>query len=227
MRAAALILAAGFGLRLGHDRPKALVAVQGQPIVARSAATFAAHPGIAELVVVAPAAELAEVRRLATANAQVVAGGATRQESVRAGLAALDPGIEAVLIHDSARAFAPTAVIDRVLAALADGAPAVIPVLPMVDAVKQVDADGAVVATLDRSALRIVQTPQGFARAVIDAAHARAQAERRQDAVDDAALVEALGQPVRTVEGDPLAFKITVPADLARAQLLNPAVQDA
>lgn len=221
MRVAALILAAGSGLRLGHALPKALVDVRGQSLVGRSALAFAQHPGIDCIVVVAPAAALDQVQAMSPVGATVVAGGSTRQESVRAGLSAVPIGIDAVLIHDSARAFAPAAVIDRVLSALAAGAQAVIPVLPMLDAVKRVDADGVVLGTVDRDSLRIVQTPQGFGRAVIDEAHASARLAGRDDAVDDAALVEALGIAVLTVPGDPLAFKITVPADLARAQVLD------
>lgn len=218
MRVAVLILAAGAGVRLGHALPKALVAVRGRSLVARSAAIFAEHPGVRDVVVVAPGEAVAEVMAMSPPGAVVVGGGATRQASVRAGLAAVAADIEFVLIHDSARAFLPPDVIDRVLQGLLDGADAVIPVLPMLDAVKRVDASGAVLETLDRAALRLVQTPQGFPRALIDRAHAAARAAGQDDAVDDAALLEALGARVLTVPGDPLAFKITLAADLARAE---------
>jgi 2-C-methyl-D-erythritol 4-phosphate cytidylyltransferase len=132
---------------------------------------------------------------------------------VRAGLAALAPVPRYVLVHDAARPLAPTALAERVLAALHDGADAVVPVLPLVDTVKQVDGAGFVVATLDRASLRVVQTPQGFRASVLIAAHAHAA-----DATDDAALVEALGVPVWTVPGDPVAGKVTTPTDLARLE---------
>lgn len=221
MRVAALILAAGAGVRLGAAVPKALIDVGGQSLVARSAASFAAHPGIAQIVVVAPPARLDEVRAMVPSQAAVVPGGQTRQSSVRAGLEAIFPDADAVLIHDSARAFTPAAVLDRVLHALGAGAGAVIPVLPLPDAVKRVDVDGAVRETLDRSSLRLVQTPQGFRRALIVAAHQAALERGDEDAVDDASLVEALGEPVLTVAGDARAFKITVPTDLLRAAVLD------
>src|SRR5439155_26395945 len=118
-----------------------------------------------------------------------------------------------VLVHDAARALAPTDLVERVAAAVRAGHAAVIPLLPVVDTVKQVDLAGSVIGTVDRSALRIVQTPQGFRRSVLAQAHAAAVDEH----TDDAGLVEKLGIPVTTVPGDDAAFKITTSADLARA----------
>ena len=146
----------------------------------------------------------------------VVAGGATRQESVAAALAAAPPDLSVVLVHDAARALTPPEVVERVAAAVRAGHPAVIPVLPVIDTIKAVDADDAVRATVDRAALRAVQTPQGFRRDVLAAAHANAV----DAATDDAGLVEALGVRVSCVPGSPHALKITQPFDLAVAELL-------
>jgi 2-C-methyl-D-erythritol 4-phosphate cytidylyltransferase len=145
----------------------------------------------------------------------VVAGGSTRQASVACGLAAVSHDVDAVLVHDVARPFAPRDVIDRVLAALAAGADAVIPACPITDTVKRVDASGAVVETIDRSALRAVQTPQGFRRSVLVAAHTLGA---RTVATDDAALVEAQGGRVVVVDGADESFKITRPWDLLLAE---------
>jgi 2-C-methyl-D-erythritol 4-phosphate cytidylyltransferase len=222
VRVAALVLAAGSGTRLGAAVPKALVDVRGSSLVARSTAVFVGHARVDDVVVLAPAAQLDDVRMLcARSPAHVVAGGLTRQASVAAGLAALHPAVDAVLVHDSARAFVPSSVLDRVLERLDGGAEAVIPVLPVTDAIKRVDEAGAVVETLHRPMLRAVQTPQGFRRAVLDRAHRAARERGESDAVDDAALAEALGVRVQTVLGDALAFKITVPADLRRAEVLD------
>lgn len=149
----------------------------------------------------------------------VVAGGATRQQSVAEALAVLPDGIEYVLVHDAARALTPSAVTQRVLASLLDGANAVIPVLPVADTIKVVE-DGAVMRTVDRATLRSVQTPQGFTRAALERAHQMAQEEGLDDTTDDAGLCEAAGIPVRVVDGDPLAFKITRPLDLVLAEAI-------
>lgn len=149
----------------------------------------------------------------------VVEGGATRQQSVANALAVLPDGIEFVLVHDAARALTPPAVVSRVLASLHDGANAVIPAVPVADTVKVVEA-GAVMRTLDRASLRAVQTPQGFTRAALERAHQHAQEHGVDDVTDDAGLCEAAGIPVRVVDGDPLAFKITRPLDLVLAEAL-------
>ncbi|MDT4958690.1 MAG: 2-C-methyl-D-erythritol 4-phosphate cytidylyltransferase [Pseudonocardiales bacterium] len=125
--------------------------------------------------------------------------------------------VDAVLVHDVARPFVPAEVISRVVAALSGGAEAVIPVLPVVDTVKRVDESDVVVETLDRTSLRAVQTPQGFRRAVLVAAHAAAGGSA---VTDDAALVEAFGVRVVVVEGADELFKITRPWDLALAALV-------
>ena len=149
-------------------------------------------------------------------------GGAERGDSVAAGLAALPIDVDIVLVHDAARCLTPVVVFERVVAALAAGASAVVPGLRVVDTIKTVDAVGLVVATPERAALRAIQTPQGFRRDVIERAHANG-AGATLNATDDAALVERLGEPVLVVDGDPRALKVTTPADLeAAARLLTP-----
>lgn len=174
--------------------------------------------GLDRVVVVAPPTHLDEAARWVTPDeagrVSVVAGGAERSLSVAAGLAALaDSPAELVLVHDTARCLVPAAVFDRVVTALAGGDPAVIPGDPVVDTIKRVDASGYVIETPPRVELRAVGTPQGFARDVLERAHAEGG-----DATDDAALVERLGVRVRVVAGHPLGFKITGPDDLRRAE---------
>jgi 2-C-methyl-D-erythritol 4-phosphate cytidylyltransferase len=211
MTVAAIVVAAGSGARLGADVPKAFVAVGGRTLLEHAVRPFT---GLS-LVVVAPAAMVSAAAELVP-TAVVVPGGSTRQESVRCGLAVLPPEIDIVLVHDAARSFTPPDVVDRVIAAVRDGAEAAIPVLPVSDTVKRIDRDGNVVETLDRTSLVAVQTPQGFRRDVLEAAHAAAHAE----ATDDAGLVERRGGRVVTVPGATSAFKITVADDLARAAAL-------
>ena len=143
----------------------------------------------------------------------VVTGGVERTDSVAAGLAALRPTDEVVLVHDAARALAPPSLFSRLVREVRAGHDAVVPGLPVADTIKQVDAAGRVVGTPDRSALRAIQTPQAFRRAVLERAHASGAT-----ATDDAALVERDGGTVHVVDGDRLAFKITTPDDLAVAQ---------
>lgn len=145
-----------------------------------------------------------------------VAGGETRSASVRAGLAAVPADVGIVLVHDAARPFASTALYERVIAAVADGADGAVPGLAVADTIKVVDQSRHVVETPERSTLVAVQTPQGFRREALEAAH-----RAGGDATDDAALVEAHGGRVVIVEGEPDNRKITVPADLewARAHL--------
>jgi 2-C-methyl-D-erythritol 4-phosphate cytidylyltransferase len=195
-----------------------LVCLGGSPMLSWSIAAFGDHPQIDELVVVLPADQVAAVAaELSSPTVQVVAGGASRQDSVARGLAVLSDAVQQVLIQDAARPLVPPAVISAVLAALADGADAVVPVLAVLDTIRQVDQDGQLIGTVDRGRLRRIQTPQGFKLAVLRAAHA---AEPAGEVTDDAGLVEALGLPVRTVPGAEAAFKITTPHDLRLAELL-------
>src|SRR5262249_27667099 len=174
---------------------------------------FAEHPGVRDVIVVAPPDRIDQAKALT--GAVVVAGGATRQASVAAGLAALDAAIDTVLVHDVARAFAPAAVISRVIDAVQAGADAVLPVRPVTDTIKRVDDARRVVDTVDRSTLVAVQTPQGFRRDVLLAAHAAAT---HAAATDDAGLVEAYGGTVVVVDGADESFKITHPWDLILAE---------
>lgn len=164
----------------------------------------------------APAALVERARELVP-GVSVVAGGDSRQRSVACGLRALAADVDAVLVHDVARALAPSELISRVLDGLRlPGADAAVPFLPVSDTIRSADDSGWLGEVVDRSTLRAIQTPQGFHRAVLERAHARAAT----DATDDAALVQAIGGRVAGVRGDPRAFKITVPLDLVLAEAL-------
>ncbi|MGW9114933.1 2-C-methyl-D-erythritol 4-phosphate cytidylyltransferase [Microbacterium sp. NPDC055683] len=220
---AVVVVAAGSGTRLGAGGPKAFVGIDDRTILRHCLdGVFAARP--AQVVVVAPADRVGEAlvdtHEAAGERAPlacVVAGGATRQASVAAGLAALWPGIRTVLVHDAARALAPGDLVDRVVDAVERTGWGVVPVLPVVDTIKRVDGE-RITGVVDRAELAAAQTPQGFRRDVLDAAYRVAQAEY----TDDSALVAAAGHPIASVEGSPLAFKITTPADLERARSLIP-----
>jgi 2-C-methyl-D-erythritol 4-phosphate cytidylyltransferase len=217
---AVLVPAAGMGLRLGPGAPKALRPLAGTPLLVHALRRVAAAPSVAVVVLAAPVSAVDAVAALAReaigGHAIVVPGGASRQESVAAALAAAPADLDIVLVHDAARALAPPELVEAVAAAVRGGHDAVIPVLPVVDTIKEVTGEGRVVGTVDRTALRVVQTPQGFRRTVLAAAHRAAV-----DALtDDAGLVEKLGVPVYCVPGSELAIKITHPADLAFAEHL-------
>lgn len=212
MTTAAIVAAAGSGERLGAGLPKALVRLGDRTLVELSVAVMS-DAGVDMVLVTAPPQLVAEFAQLLP-MAQVVSGGDTRQESVRLALGALPADADIVLVHDAARALVPVEVVRHVLAAVRDGAEAVVPVVPLADTVKEVAGDGAVVRTVDRSALRAVQTPQGFRRTTLERAHALDVA----DATDDASLVEALGVSVMTVAGSTEALKVTTPADLETAE---------
>ena len=251
---AAVVTAAGSGTRLGADKPKALVELAGEPLLVWAVRGMRAA-GVHQIVVTAPAdseATRAEfTRTLAAAGFSqhdgvvVTPGGGTRQESVALGLAAVAdhfPDATHVLIHDAARALTPPEMIERVANALAAGFDAVIPVLPVVDTIKEVAAAGdsgaedlagaqpsvfayteTVARTVCRASLRAVQTPQGFELGLIARAHQAGSAlsvSEQAAAPDDAALVELLGEPVATVPGDRRALKITTAFDLRLAQWL-------
>ena len=215
---AVLVPAAGAGVRLGPGGPKALRRLGGEPLLVHAVRRVAAAPSVHTIVVAAPPADTDAVRGLLApiAAVTVVAGGATRQESVAAALVAVPAGPEIILVHDAARALTPAALVESVAAAVRAGADAVIPVLQVVDTVKEVSADGVVLGTVDRSALRAVQTPQGFRRAVLAAAHATAV----DPLTDDAGLVEKQGVRVACVAGSEYARKITRPFDLVLAEHL-------
>ena len=209
-----MVPAAGRGERLGAAVPKALQALAGRPLLVHAVRALQAAPSVGTVVVASPPARQQEVCALLGPRVCVIAGGATRQESVAKALAVLPPQVDGVLVHDAARPLTSPALIESVACAVLGGATAVVPGLPIPDTVKQVDPAGRVLRTVDRSGLRIVQTPQGFSRALLEAAHARG----RGDLTDDAGLVEQLGEPVLVIPGEDAAFKVTHPADLVRAE---------
>jgi 2-C-methyl-D-erythritol 4-phosphate cytidylyltransferase / 2-C-methyl-D-erythritol 2,4-cyclodiphosphate synthase len=222
-----VIVAAGTGSRLGAELPKAFVSLGGSSILQRALDPVLGMSEPVQIVVVAPEDQLAlaqdQVRAAAGAAIEytsVVAGGATRQSSVAAGLDALWPDVGIVLVHDAARPFAPTALFEAVVARVRASSQGVIPGLPVADTLKRTDDDVAL-DTVDRSVLSAIQTPQGFPRLELTEAYAAAT----EDYTDDAAVFAAAGHTVRVISGDALAFKITTPWDLRRAQaLVEPAI---
>lgn len=231
MTAAAIVPAAGRGERLGPGLPKALRALGGAPLLVHAVRALARSRHISLVAVAAPpggvdGGGVAEVRALLTghhagAELVVVAGGESRRESVRLALDALPADVDVVLVHDAARPLTPVDLIDAVAAAVSAGADAVVPGLPIADTVKRVHG-GVVVETVDRTFLRAVQTPQGFRRSVLEAAHVAAAdigtAVGVAESTDDAGLVERLGGTVVVIPGAEDAFKVTRPLDLALAE---------
>jgi 2-C-methyl-D-erythritol 4-phosphate cytidylyltransferase len=223
VHAVGIVAAAGSGLRLGADRPKALVPLGDRALVCWAVDALRAG-GVSDVVVAVPAEEYAAFAAVLPPDVRLVAGGETRTASVRAALEALSdpahPTPDVVLVHDAARPLTPPDVVARVLAALEGGARAVVPVLPVVDTTVVVGDGGVITDAVPREPLRRVQTPQGFDRAMLVASYAAidlvADAARF---TDDAAVVRAAGIPVLTVEGDERAAKITVAHDLAMAEL--------
>ncbi len=214
----ALVPAAGRGLRLGADVPKAYARLRGRPLLSHAVRGLLGSRCVDRVVVAVGADDgaLAEAAlEDASPRVHLVTGGDERIDSVRAALDAVC-GAEVILVHDAARCLVPASVIRAVVEAVRAGHRAVIPVLPVTDTVKQVDAGGVVTATVDRAALRVVQTPQGFEAGLLRRAYAAADGP----ATDDAGLVERLGEPVTTVPGHPHAFKITTAFDLTVAEAL-------
>jgi 2-C-methyl-D-erythritol 4-phosphate cytidylyltransferase / 2-C-methyl-D-erythritol 2,4-cyclodiphosphate synthase len=222
-RVAAVVVAAGRGLRAGGNIPKQYRKVLGEPVIRPSLAALAGHGAISAVQpVIHP--EDADLFREASDGLDLlpaVPGGASRQASVRAGLEALEAhGPELVLVHDAARPFVSAALIARAISA-ARASGAAIPVTPVTDTVKVVDPAGRVTGTLERTPLRLVQTPQGFRFAALLAAHRRANAAGRDDFTDDAALAEWAGLTVSTFEGEPANVKLTTSDDFARAEAVK------
>ena len=212
-KSAAIIAGAGMGHRLGAEIPKALIQIQGITLLER--AFISLSKVVDEIVITAPAGYEEQFKAIVGQSAEVVTGGVLRSDSIRVALKALSPSVESVLIHDAARALASSALAARVLDELRSGQSAVIPVLKVIDTIKEIDRDGFVRATPDRSSLVTAQTPQGFNRQVLERAHSASD-----DATDDAALVEAIGVKVKTIEGEVSAFKITTKEDISQALLL-------
>ncbi len=222
MTIAALIVAAGRGARAAneHDRPKQYRSIGGSPVLARSLAAFAEHPRIGEILVVVNADHMRfyedATRPFAGRLRSPVAGGARRQDSVRAGLEALaGEAPSSVLIHDAARPFVDKALIQRVIDSL-DAHDAVLPCLPVADTLKWVSR-GKVIGTAEREQLCRAQTPQGFKFETILAAHREAAIDPTREFTDDAAIAEWYGLDVALVEGAEDNRKLTTAEDLERA----------
>ena len=219
-RTAAILVAAGRGLRAGAGGPKQYRAIGGRTVIFRAMAPFCRHAAISAVQPVLNPDDIAifDAAVQGLQHAPPATGGATRQASVRAGLEALvSHKPEIVLIHDAARPFVSAALISRAIdAASATGA--AIPAIALADTVKLVDASGNVEATPERARLRIAQTPQAFRFDVILQAHRRAVREGRSDFTDDAALAEWAGLTVATFEGDAANMKLTTPEDFVREE---------
>ena len=217
---AAIVVAAGRGLRAGGDKPKQYRAVGNRSAIQRTLATMAGHP---EIDLVQSVIHRDDAQFYATASEgfellPAVFGGATRQASVRAGLEALESQHpDLVLVHDAARPFASDALIARAIAASAQ-AGAAVPVLRVVDTVKTVDPSGTITGTIDRSALRVVQTPQAFDFRTLLGAHRKAHAAGLEEFTDDAALAEWAGLTVTTFEGEVGNVKLTTTEDFVRSE---------
>jgi 2-C-methyl-D-erythritol 4-phosphate cytidylyltransferase len=210
----AILVAAGRGERLGLDRPKAFAKLGDEPLLAEPLRRLEACPWVDGIVIVAPpgweepAILVAEEEGCGKVHA-CVAGGETRSDSVRAGLAEVPADAVVILVHDAARPLVTDEVVERVLAPLSEGWDGVVPGLPVGDTLKRVGSDGGVEETVSRDGLWAVQTPQAFGADVLR----RAQIVGGE-ATDCAGLVEAAGGRIKVVEGDPRLLKVTSEADL-------------
>ncbi len=215
----AVVPAAGSGERLAAGVPKAFYQLDGRTLVERAVEGLLKSGVVDRVVVAVPADRTDRAKLILGRDATVVAGGDNRVESVARALEAVaDPELpDFVLVHDAARALTPPDLVIRVVELLRAGHLAVIPVLPLSDTVKVVDANGAVLGTPERAGLRAAQTPQGFATELLLRAYQQAGTA---DFTDDASLVEHIGASVQVVDGDPLAFKITTRLDLLLAQAI-------
>jgi 2-C-methyl-D-erythritol 4-phosphate cytidylyltransferase/2-C-methyl-D-erythritol 2,4-cyclodiphosphate synthase len=207
---AAIIAAAGSGERFKAKIPKALIHLGDKTLLEHAIARIA--PAVQQIIVTAPAGYEDQIQTLLGDGVVVVTGGATRSESVRIGLSAVDSAADFILVHDAARSLASTGLAQTIIASLQSGEVAVIPGLAEVDTVNVIGSDGYVLSTPDRAMLRTIQTPQGFQAAILREAH-----QQSGEATDDATLVSKLGHKVKVITGEEAAMKITTPADLAIA----------
>ena len=225
MNTIAIILAAGSGERFSGPLPKQFLKIAGRSLLEICLERFQEHPGIDGIVLVCPAVHLSRAEKTVAAGSfakvkDILPGGKTRQESSFIGVAAASAEVENILIHDAARALVAPAVVSRVLEALAGGM-AVMAALPAGDTIVRVDAEAVLTAVLDRSKLKLAQTPQGFKLEIIRQAHELARAAGIRNASDDCSLVLRYKlAPVTTVPGDPGNIKITYPEDLAIAEAI-------
>ena len=209
-KTAAIIAAAGMGNRLGANLPKSLVKLLDKTLVEHAVANLS--PVCELIIVTAPKGYEDEYTKILGDQVTVITGGVLRSDSIRIAISKIPTNFEYVLVHDAARALASTTLASSVLNQLIQGEQAVIPALDVIDTIKEVDSKGYVRNTLNRSSLKVIQTPQGFSRSVLERAH-----QASEDATDDAALVEALGVAVKVIAGEDRAFKITTPSDIATA----------
>ncbi len=222
MQTWAIVVAAGEGTRFGADRPKAFIGFKGDVLLARSVRLIDDHDEIQRMVLVVPEgweepAELLADQMAAGKIASVVKGGASRAESVAAGLAEVPESADTVLVHDAARPLATPALVSRVLAAVAD-ADGAVPALPVPDTIKRTTGE-SIASTLERDGLVAVQTPQAFRARCLREAYDRPVGELRA-ATDCASLLENAGMRVVWVPGERSNIKITEPADLLLAEAL-------
>jgi 2-C-methyl-D-erythritol 4-phosphate cytidylyltransferase/2-C-methyl-D-erythritol 2,4-cyclodiphosphate synthase len=222
MRIAAIIVAGGRGHRAGQGEPKQYRLLQGEPLIRRTLRTFNEHPSVDRIVPVIHRDDAenyaAALRGIGGKCTPPVFGGATRQDSVRAGLEALQASApEIVLVHDAVRPLFSPSLLSRAIDT-AKNAAAAVPVLPVTDTVKRVDNDGIVAETLNRSELRLTQTPQVFSYAKLVEAHQRAAEKGLHDFSDDASLAEWAGIPVATFAGETENVKFTTADDFLRAE---------
>lgn len=216
---ALIVPAAGTGSRSGRDLPKQYVTLAEHSVLAHTLRPFLAIPECREIIVAIDDAWRTRATECIGGmddRVRFVTGGTERQSSITNALAALTSDVGYVLVHDAARPCVSHELIERVAAAVAIWG-AVIPVVPIAETVKRVDADGVVIETLRRDELRAVQTPQAFERGILERAYRNAN-EQRILGTDDASLVEANGGVVRVVAGDPSNIKITHPTDFAHAE---------
>jgi 2-C-methyl-D-erythritol 4-phosphate cytidylyltransferase len=214
----AIVVAAGSGSRVGAGEPKAFLTIGGRPMILLAVEAALSSPAIKGVVVVAPPGHIARAHSLLASvrpTPIVVAGGATRQDSVRSGLRLVPDHVDVVVVHDAARPFAPERAFDEVVQAVLEGADAAVPVLLADDTVKRV-RDGVVIGTEPRDEIALAQTPQAFRTELLRDAHERA-AVAGWEVTDDATLLERTGAVVRALPGDPRNFKITTALDLDRA----------
>jgi len=229
MKISAIIVAAGAGIRFGASIPKQFFALGGRPVLAWCLEAFDRSSIINELIVVAPpsdegpAIEITEkwVHRV---RVKVVPGGSTRQESVKSGLDAVDPGIEWVAVHDAARPLVTPTQIEAVCFMAREIGGAAILAVPIRDTVKVVDEDGLIIRSQDRSGLYLAQTPQVCRKEDLRSAYKLAEVKGIK-ATDEAGLLEVSGVAVGVVEGSPSNFKITTQEDLRMAEALITSIQ--